>query len=111
MAGEVEVTEHGQDIEPAKAAALEQQHAVERSLFRTVILRAALSVPVGIVIVGGLVTLAVHNQHPNWGVWLGVVAGGVGALAGAFFGALFAFITKSHVLDELAEHARGSGPS
>ena len=107
MTTDIEHTEPGGDLEPTRSAALEEQIAVERSVFRGVILRAALGVPVGVVIVLGLVALAIGGKDPDWGVWLGTLAA-VGALAGAFFGALFAFIMKAHVLDELADHARGA---
>jgi hypothetical protein len=105
VAGEIEVAKSLRVSEAAKLAAIEEQREVERSLFRAVMVRALVSIPVGVGIVVGLVALAVGSQHPDWGVWLGTAAG-IGVLAGAFFGSLFGFIVKAHVLDELGPHAR-----
>lgn len=105
MTGDIEVAESQSVSEPARVAAIEEQRSVERSVFRAVMVRALVSVPVGVVIVMGIVALAVGSQHPDWGVWLGMAAG-IGVLAGAFFGSLLGFIIKAHVLDELASHAR-----
>jgi hypothetical protein len=105
VAGEIEVAESLRVSEAAKMAAIEERHAVERSVFRTVIVRALVSVPLGVGIAVGLVALAVGSQHPDWGVWLGMAVG-IGVLAGAFFGSLFGFMLKAHDLDELAPHAR-----
>ena len=105
MVGEIELGEHLQVVQAAKAAALEEHRGIERSIFRAVIIRAAVSVPVGIGVVVGVVALAVGDQHPDWGAWLAMAAA-VGVIAGAFFGSLLGFINKAHMLDELGEHAR-----
>ncbi len=84
------------------ASQVEAQIAIERKVFRSVLVRAVVAVPFGMVLVSGLVALAVGDKDPDWGVWLGMSAG-VGMLAGAFFGGLFGFITQAHVLDE-GEH-------
>ena len=112
MSTDVEPAE-GAEVEQGDAAAAEaafeegvqEQLAVEKSLWHAMAVSTIIAVPVCVVIWVAIVALAVAgNSDVSWGLWIaiGVI---VGVLAGVFFGGLFTFVTKSHVLDEADRHA------
>ena len=90
-------------LEAVQALALEEERSAEVSLIRSVLAGVAIAIPLSIVIWVGFVVLAVGDQDPEWGPWLGMAAV-IGILNGAFFGALAGFITKAHVLDDVDHH-------
>ena len=103
------------DVEPVESATgavvptfeegVEEQLRAEASLWKSVGIATLIAVPVCIVIWLAIVAIAVGgNSDVSWGVWLAVGAI-IGLLAGAFFGGLFAFLTKSHILDEADRHS------
>jgi hypothetical protein len=64
-----------------------------------------IAVPVCVVIWLAIVAIALGGDSDvSWGVWLAIGAI-VGVIAGVFFGGLFTFVTKSHLLDETDRHA------
>nr|MDP9334669.1 hypothetical protein [Actinomycetota bacterium] len=62
----------------------------------TIIKSVAVSVPLAIGVVVGLVSLAVRNQQPDWNAWISMAVG-IGVLAGVFFGLLAGFMRTSHL--------------
>ena len=67
----------------------------EAAMRVTIIKSVAVSVPLAIAILIGIVALAVRNQDPDWGAYL-VMAAGIGVIAGVFFGLLMGFTLTSH---------------
>lgn len=88
----------GQSQVPSR---LEQAQDAERDLLVTAVKYSAIAVPICIVIWLGLVSIALALAHSgNFFVVL-PMAGGVGVVAGVFFGGWAAFLAKAHALDEL----------
>jgi hypothetical protein len=103
-AGAVDAVEDEVSLDVVHALAEAEEHSAEVQLIRAVFVGVAVSIPVFVVIWVGLVALAVGSKHPDWAVWLGMAAL-IGILNGVFFGALGAFITHTHVLDDVDRHA------
>jgi hypothetical protein len=99
----VDAVDDEASLEAVQAFALEEERSAEVSLLRSVFAGVAIAIPLSTVIWLGLVALAVGDKDPEWGPWLGMAAA-IGILNGVFFGALAAFITKAHVLDEVDHH-------
>jgi threonine/homoserine/homoserine lactone efflux protein len=76
-------------------ASPDKRPSAEDAMRATVIKSVAVSVPLAIAFFVGLVALAVHNQQPDWTVWLSMAAG-IGVIAGVFFGLLMGFTLSSH---------------
>ena len=91
-------------LDDVHALAEAEEHSVEVQLIRAVFVGVAVAIPVCVVIWVGLIALAVGSQDPDWAVWLGM-ASLIGILNGVFFGALGAFVTQAHVLDDVDRHA------
>jgi hypothetical protein len=99
------VPESAGEIVPTFEETVAEQMAVERSLWHAVLMSMFIAVPVCVVIWVGMVAIALGgHSNVSWGVWLAIGAI-VGVIAGAFFGGLFTFVTKSHLLDETDRHA------
>ncbi|HSO95243.1 MAG TPA: hypothetical protein VLV81_04310 [Acidimicrobiia bacterium] len=80
---------------------LEQVQVAERDLFAATVKYSMIAVPICVVIWLGLVSIALALAHSgNFFIAL-PMAGGVGVVAGLFFGAWAAFLAKAHALDEL----------
>lgn len=95
----------GTEIAVPSDAALEEELAAERSLWRSVLWGTVIATPICIVIWMVMVVIAVGPKDPDdWAAWLGIGAI-VGLLAGAFFGGWAAFIAKAHLLDEVDQRA------
>jgi hypothetical protein len=103
-AGAVDVVEDEASLDVVHALAEAEEHSAEVQLIRAVFVGVAVSIPVFVVIWVGLVALAVGDKDPDWAVWLGMAAL-IGILNGVFFGALGAFVTHAHVLDDVDRHA------
>lgn len=103
-AGTVDAVEEEVSLEVVHALAEAEEHSAEARLIRAVFVGVAVAIPVFVVIWVGLVALAVGSMDPDWAVWLGMAAL-IGILNGAFFGALGAFVTQAHVLDDVDRHA------
>jgi hypothetical protein len=108
MANEIEPLGHEpiRDESPATHAdeALQEERSAERALVVGILKSVAICVPIAIPVCIGLIALALRNDHPSWGAWLGM-ATGIGVLVGVFFGVWAGFVTKAHLLDEVEEHA------
>jgi type VI protein secretion system component VasK len=99
------VPESAGEVVPTFEETVAEQMAVERSLWHTVMMSLFIAVPACVVIWLTIVALALGgDSEVSWGVWLAIGAI-VGVLAGVFFGGLFTFVTKSHLLDETDRHA------
>jgi hypothetical protein len=96
MSTEIEVA--GQVQVPSR---LEQARAAERDVLIAVVKASMVAVPICVVIWLGLVTIALALAHSGNFVVALPMAGGVGVVAGVFFGAWAAFLAKAHTLDEL----------
>lgn len=59
----------------------------------------AVSVPLAVGILVGLVALAVHTQDPNWAAYICMAAAN-GVLAGSLFGLLAGFMRSSYLFDD-----------
>jgi hypothetical protein len=91
----------GGEIAVPGDAALAEELAAERSVWRSVIWGSAIAIPVCVVIWMLIVVFAVGPEDPeDWAAWLGIGAI-VGVLAGAFFGGWAGFIAKAHLLDDI----------
>ncbi len=87
-------------------ARLEQAHAVEQTLMARVLKASILAVPICIVIWVGIVSIALAMAGSgNFEVVL-PMAGGVGIVAGVFFGMWWGFLRTA---DEFEELDRGIG--
>jgi hypothetical protein len=96
MSTEIEVA--GQVPVPSR---LEQARAAERDMLLAVVKASLVAVPICVVIWLGLVTIALALAHSGNFVVALPMAGGVGVVAGVFFGAWAAFLANAHTLDEL----------
>jgi hypothetical protein len=103
-AGTVDAGQEEVSLEVVHALAEAEEHSAEARLIRAVFVGVAVAIPVFVLIWVGLVALAVGSKHPDWAVWLGMAAL-IGILNGVFFGALAAFVTQAHVLDDVDRHA------
>ena len=103
-AGAVDAVEDEVSLDVVHALAEAEEHSAEVRLVRAVFIGVAVSIPVFVVIWVGLVALAVGSKDPDWAVWLGMAAV-IGIVNGVFFGALGAFVTQAHVLDDVDRHA------
>jgi hypothetical protein len=103
------------EIEVAGAAApvparLERARAAEHELLVTAVKASIVAVPICVAVWVGMVALALAlADSGNFYVAL-PMAGGIGVVAGAFFGVWAAFLAKAHLLDELDRDARPPGP-
>ena len=101
-----EVEAAGSEILVPGDAALEEELAAEKSLWRTMIWGMVIATPICIIVWMVIVAFAVGPKDPSdWAAWLGIGAV-VGTLAGAFFGGWAGFTMKAHLLDEV--DARGA---
>jgi hypothetical protein len=103
-AGAIDAVEDEVSLDAVHALAEAEEHSAEVQLIRAVFIGVAVSTPVFVMIWVGLVALAVGSKDPDWAVWLGMAAL-IGILNGVFFGALGAFVTHAHVLDDVDRHA------
>jgi hypothetical protein len=104
-AADAAVSESAGEIVPTFEETVEEQLAAERSLWHTMFMSLFIAIPVCIVIWLGIVVLAIGGHSDvSWGLWLAIGAI-IGVIAGVFFGGLFTFVTKSHLLDEADRHA------
>jgi hypothetical protein len=76
----------------------------EKALWNAVIKWTLIAIPICMVIWIGIIALAVGDDDPEWGAWIGIGIA-VGAFAGAFFGGWAAFTAKSHMLDVVDERS------
>jgi hypothetical protein len=93
------------EIEVAEPAAvpslLERELRVEHELLVSSVKLSLVAIPICVVIWVGLVSLALEMAGSgNFAVAL-PMAGGIGILAGVFFGVWAAFLGKAHDLEEL----------
>jgi hypothetical protein len=79
----------------------EQAHAAEHDIFVTAVKASLVAIPICVAIWVGLVSIALALAHSGNFLIALPMAGGVGILAGVFFGAWAAFLGKAHALDEL----------
>ncbi len=79
---------------------LDREVAAERSVWRSVAIGMGIATPICIAIWIAIVAIAVGSSDPNWGIWLAMAAV-IGLTAGVFFGGLFAFMLKAHILDDV----------
>jgi uncharacterized BrkB/YihY/UPF0761 family membrane protein len=100
-----EVEAAGSEIAVPGDAALEEELAAEKSVWRSVIWGTLIATPICVVIWILIVVFAVGPEDPeDWLAWLGIGAI-VGVLAGAFFGGWAGFIMKAHLLDDVDARA------
>lgn len=96
MSTEIEV------VSPAEVPSrLEQAQAAERDLLVTTVKASLVAIPICVVIWLGMVSVALAFAHSGNFLVVLPVAGGVGVVAGMFFGGWAAFLAKAHALDEL----------
>ena len=96
MSTEIEV------VGPAQVPSrLEQARAAERDLLVTTVKASLVAIPICVVIWVGMVSIALALAHSGNFLIALPMAGGVGVLAGVFFGTWAAFLAKAHALDEL----------
>jgi hypothetical protein len=101
-----EVEAAGSEIAVPGDAALEEELAAEKSVWRSAIWGMIIATPVCIVIWMLIVVFAVGPKDPqDWLAWLGIGVI-VGILAGIFFGGWAGFTMKAHLLDDV--DARGA---
>jgi hypothetical protein len=103
-AGALDAVNDDASLDLAHALADAEEHSAEVRLVRAVFVGVAVAIPVFVVVWVGLVALAVGSKDPDWAAWLGMAAL-IGILNGVFFGALGAFVTQAHVLDDVDRHA------
>jgi len=93
------------DIEVASQVAvpsrLERAQAAERDMLVTTVTASLVAIPICVVIWLGLVSLALAFADSGNFLVVLPMAGGVGVVAGVFFGGWAAFLMKAHALDEL----------
>jgi hypothetical protein len=80
------------------------EEAAERALARAMLKSLLIAVPVMIAFWVILVAVAVRQEDPDWGSWLGMGAA-IGVLAGVFFGTWMGFVAKTHALDDIDQRA------
>lgn len=96
MSTEIEV------VGPAAVPSRTQQaQAAERDLLVTAVKASFVAIPICVAIWVGLVSIALALAHSGNFLIALPMAGGVGVVAGVFFGAWAAFLAKAHALDEL----------
>ena len=100
------------DVAPSVAVAsrLERAHAAERSLAVAVLKATLWAVPICVAVWVGLVALALALAHSGNFVVALPVAGGVGVVAGGFFGMWWGFLVKAHEFEELDREAGRPSP-
>jgi len=111
MSTEVEVAGAGV-VAPSDTVAgrLEQAHAAERTLMHKVVVSSLVAVPVCVVIWLGIVAVALAMAGSgNFEVAL-PVAGGIGIVAGVFFGMWWGFLATAHEFEELDRQASRPTP-
>jgi hypothetical protein len=72
--------------------------SVEHAVLMNMAKALAVSVPLAVTLLVGIVALAVHTQDPNWTAYLCMAAAN-GVLAGSFFGLLAGFMRSSYLFD------------
>ena len=82
------------DVTPATAPV-----SVEHRVLVNMAKALAVSVPLAVGVLVGIVALAVHTQDPNWTAYLCMAAAN-GVLAGSFFGLLAGFMRSSYLFDD-----------
>jgi hypothetical protein len=80
---------------------LKQAQAAERDLLVTAVKASLVAIPICVVIWLALVSIALAFAHSGNFLVVLPMAGGVGIVAGVFFGGWAAFLMKAHALDEL----------
>jgi hypothetical protein len=80
---------------------LERAQAAERDLMVTAVKASLIAIPICVVIWLGMVSIALALAHSGNFLVVLPMAGGVGVVAGVFFGGWAAFLAKAHALDEL----------
>ena len=96
MSTEIEVP--GQAHVPSR---LEQAQVIERDLLVTAVKASLIAIPICVVIWLAMVSLALALAHSGNFLVVLPMAGGIGIVAGVFFGGWAAFLIKAHALDEL----------
>jgi hypothetical protein len=90
---------------PGAPAPLEREKAAEHELMTAAVKASLVAVPICVAIWLGLVSLALAIAGSgNFFVAL-PMAGGIGVIAGVFFGVWAAFLAKAHLLDEVDRDA------
>lgn len=96
----------GDDV-PEAATELEdvpdEEVAAERHLIHRVIVGIAVGIPVGALLLAGIVLVATRGADIT-GDTAAAMGAVVGVFAGAFFGALSGFLLSAHELDEADHH-------
>jgi hypothetical protein len=87
--------------QPRVPSRLEQARAAEHDLLVTAVKASLVAIPICVVIWLGLVSIALALAHSGNFLVVLPMAGGVGIVAGVFFGGWAAFLFKAHALDEL----------
>lgn len=87
-------TAHALEVTPAQV-----RPSIERAVLKNMAKALAVSVPLAVALLVGIVALAVHSQDPNWVAYLWMAAA-VGLLSGAFFGLLAGFMRSSRLFDD-----------
>jgi hypothetical protein len=90
------------DVKAAQALDVEVVEAgpsVEHRVLVNMAKALAVSIPLAVALLVGIVALAVHTQDPNWAAYLAMAAGN-GVLAGVFFGLLAGFMRSAHLFDD-----------
>jgi len=97
----------GEVVAPSDAVAgrLEQVHAVERTLMIRVVKATLVATPVCVVIWVAIVAVALALAHSGNFLVALPVAGGVGIVAGVFFGMWWAFLVSADEFEELDRQA------
>ncbi len=88
----------------------DDEHRVERSMARAVLVGMAVGIPLGALVWVGLVALALAGTNWPVGPALGMAAG-VGAFAGMFFGGWAGVVAWAHTLDDLDQRAARHTPA
>ena len=106
MSTDVEVASD-EVVAPSDAVAgrLEQVHAVERTLMSRVVKASLFAVPVCVVVWLAIVAVALALAHSGNFLVMLPVGGGVGIVAGLFFGMWWAFLVSADEFEELDRQA------
>ena len=86
-------------------ASLHAEEDAERNLMHSIVKSILIGIPIGIVVVVGMLAIAI-GDHTEWYVWvlLGVLMGTLGAV---LFGVLGAVTLAAHKLDEIDRDTYG----
>ena len=79
---------------------LDEEVNAEHTLFVDCVRDVALTVPLTVALLIGIVVLAVGRQDPDWGAWL-LMAVALGIWTGIFFGSWIAFIRNATLLQKI----------